>query len=164
MEDKHPILTKIVCAAIGLCLLYQCVDLMVHHFVLGLIQSVIVIALIGLAFLFYIALGPGLESASRNKFPYDYLRRIAWVEDIYIYLGYRRVEFVNPGSEQPGIVMEKDGARCWIFLNAPLSGGARSIMILDSNGSSLTVPATQQEDSVRKITAFEDGSHPVHTA
>lgn len=92
-------------------------------FVLALILgSVIIFA--GFIYL----LGMGLESGFRNKFPFDYERHLLNEIAFFTNKGYQQVEYIDPGSEHPGILMSRENSpQVKIILNAPIAASDYSV-------------------------------------
>lgn len=75
-----------------------------------------------------------LDSAFRNRYPYDYLPHLQWVIDEFEANGYECREYVDAGSEMPGVVLGIDSSNpeIEIRLKAPLfSKTDYSIVVID---------------------------------
>ena len=64
----------------------------------------------------------GLESSLRNQFPLDYLMLLTTEVDFFNEKGFQIINYLDPGSEHPGILMRKENSPdVWIILNAPIN-------------------------------------------
>lgn len=67
--------------------------------------------------------GNALEAGFRNQLPNDYLRSLSFVTRFFEGHGFERDELIHPGSDKPGIRMQKgDDDIVDIYLIAPLDG------------------------------------------
>ena len=67
-------------------------------------------------------MGMGLESGFRNQFPLDYLMHLTTEIEFFNKNSYQQIQYIDPGSEQPGILMSKDNLpSIRIILNAPIN-------------------------------------------
>lgn len=71
---------------------------------------------------FIYLMGMGLESGFRNQFPLDYLMHLTTEIEFFNKNSYQQIQYIDPGSEQPGILMSKDNLpSIRIILNAPIN-------------------------------------------
>ena len=64
----------------------------------------------------------GLESGFRNQFPFDYKRHLLNEIAFFTNKGYQQVEYINPDTEHPGILMTRENPpQIKIILNAPIT-------------------------------------------
>lgn len=93
-----------------------------------IIVSLIIIGLVATALFFIFILGPSLESGFRNKFPFDYERHLLCEIAFFTDKGYQQVEYIDPGSEHPGILMSRENSpHVKIILNAPIAPSDYSV-------------------------------------
>ena len=86
-----------------------------------IILSLTILGLVATA-LFFIFLGPILEAGFRNRFPFDYERHLLNEIAFFTNKGYLQVEYIDPGSEHPGILMSRENSpHVKIILNAPIA-------------------------------------------
>lgn len=70
---------------------------------------------------FIYLLGMGLESGFRNRFPLDFLMHLTTEVDFFKEKGYQIINYEDPGSEHPGVVMQKENSpHIKIILDAPI--------------------------------------------
>ena len=94
-----------------------------------IILSIIVLGIILTVIFFIFVLGPGLEAGFRNKFPLDYLFHINPEIDFFTSKGFSVKEYLEPGSESPGVVLENNGKIIVIKLDAPVNASKYTIQI-----------------------------------
>lgn len=77
---------------------------------------------------FIYLLGMGLESGLRHKFPFDYELHLLNEIAFFTNNEYRKVEYIDPGSEHPGILMVRENSpQIKIILNAPITASDYSV-------------------------------------
>lgn len=92
-----------------------------------IILSLTILGLVATA-LFFIFLGPILEAGFRNRFPFDYERHLLNEIAFFTNKGYLQVEYIDPGSEHPGILMSRENSpHVKIILNAPIAPSDYSV-------------------------------------
>lgn len=92
-----------------------------------IILSLTILGLVATA-LFFIFLGPILEAGFRNRFPFDYERHLLNEIAFFTNKGYLQVEYIDPGSEHPGILMSRENSpHVKIILNAPIAASDYSV-------------------------------------
>lgn len=80
---------------------------------------------------FIYIMGMGLESGFRNKFPLDYLMHLSTEIDFFNEKGYQLIEYIEPGSEHPGIVLQKENSPdVKIILKAPIKPSDYSVDVI----------------------------------
>lgn len=93
-----------------------------------IIVSLIIIGLVATALFFIFILGPSLEAGFRNRFPFDYERHLLNEIAFFTNKGYLQVEYIDPGSEHPGILMSRENSpQVKIILNAPIAASDYSV-------------------------------------
>lgn len=86
-----------------------------HWIILGLLVGGIVI-FIG----FILLLEYGIEAGFRNKFPMDYLFQLTAESKFFCEQGFTEIVYLDAGTDNPGILFERDGLKVEVRLNAPL--------------------------------------------
>ena len=70
----------------------------------------------------------GMESGFRNQFPFDYEQHLLNEIAFFTNKGYLQVEYIDPGSEHPGILMSRENSpHVKIILNAPIAASDYSV-------------------------------------
>lgn len=70
----------------------------------------------------------GLESGFRHQFPFDYEQHLLSEIAFFTNNEYRKVEYIDPGSEHPGILMVRENSpQIKIILNAPITASDYSV-------------------------------------
>lgn len=93
-----------------------------------IILSLVIIGLVATALFFIFILGPSLESGFRNQFPFDYEQHLLNKIAFFTNKGYLQVEYIDPGSEHPGILMSRENSpQVKIILNAPIAASDYSV-------------------------------------
>lgn len=83
-----------------------------------IVTGIVIAVLYGIGYLFLKFLASSLEYGFRNKYPLDYLRHISWVISAFEHSNYEKGEFINPGSNLPGIYMLRGDEKISILLKA----------------------------------------------
>lgn len=92
-----------------------------------LVLALIIGSVIIFAGFIYI-LGMGMESGFRNQFPFDYEQHLLNEIAFFTNKGYLQVEYIDPGSEHPGILMSRENSpQVKIILNAPIAASDYSV-------------------------------------
>ena len=92
-----------------------------------LVLALIIGSVIIFAGFIYI-LGMGMESGFRNQFPFDYEQHLLNEIAFFTNKGYLQVEYIDPGSEHPGILMSRENSpHVKIILNAPIAPSDYSV-------------------------------------
>ncbi len=99
-----------------------------HYIVAGIIVAIVV----GIGYLLFRFFAWSLEYGFRNKYPLDYLRNIGWVTKKFHEAGFICGEYISPGTDYPGIYMEKDDTKVSIMLKADKF--PYKIECIDANG------------------------------
>ena len=87
-----------------------------------IILSLLIIGLVSTPLFFIYILGAVLEGGFRNRFPFYYEQHLLNEVAFFTNKGYQQVEYIDPGSEHPGILMSKeDSPQVKIILNAPIT-------------------------------------------
>lgn len=93
-----------------------------------IILSLTILGLVATALFFIFILGPSLEAGFRNRFPFDYERHLLNEIAFFTNKGYLQVEYIDPGSEHPGILMSRENSpHVKIILNAPIAPSDYSV-------------------------------------
>lgn len=87
-----------------------------HWVILGLLVGGIVI-FVGFIILL---LGCGIEAGLRNKFPMDYLFQLTTESNFFCEHGFNKIEYLDEGTDNPGILLKRDGLKVEVRLSAPL--------------------------------------------
>lgn len=67
-----------------------------------------------------IFLGIALEAGLRNRFPTDYLYCLSEIIGMFEQYGFTKGDLINPGTDKPGIKMNKRENKVEIYLDTPL--------------------------------------------
>lgn len=114
------------------------------------IAAWIIIALVvGVGYLIFKFFAWSLEHAFRNKYPLDYLMNIGWVVKKFEEAGFERGEYIQPGSDSPGISMDKNNVKVSITLNA--NNHPYKIECIDANGNKLFAVSEEHTGTSEQI-------------
>lgn len=78
------------------------------------------LSIIYLGYKILTSFGDALEAGFRNQFPTDYLCCLSEVVGLFEQHGFVSGDLINPGSDKPGIKMNKGENNVEIYLDAPL--------------------------------------------
>ncbi len=93
-----------------------------------IILSLIILGLVATALFLIFILAPGLEAGFRKQFPLDYEQHLQNEIAFFTNKGYLQVEYIDPGSEHPGILMSRENSpQVKIILNAPIAASDYSV-------------------------------------
>lgn len=93
-----------------------------------IILSLVILGLVLIPIFFIYILGAGMESGFRNQFPFDYEQHLLNEIAFFTNKGYLQVEYIDPGSEHPGILMSRENSpQVKIILNAPIAASDYSV-------------------------------------
>ena len=114
------------------------------------IAAWIIIALVvGVGYLIFKFFAWSIEYGFRNKYPLDYLRNIGWVVKKFQKAGFERGEYIQPGSDYPGIYMEKNNIKVAIMLDA--NDYPYKIECIDANGNKLFSVNEKPTETIEQI-------------
>lgn len=114
------------------------------------IAAWIIIALVvGVGYLIFNFFAWSLEHAFRNKYPLDYLMNIGWVVKKFEEAGFERGDYIQPGSDYPGIYMEKNNIKVAIMLNA--NNHPFKIECIDTNENKLFSVCEEHSETTEQI-------------
>lgn len=87
-----------------------------HWILLGLL-----VGGIGIFIGFILLLGYGIEAGFREKFPMDYIYQLTIERNFFHEQGFTIIKYLDAGTDNPGILLERDGLMVEVRLNAPLA-------------------------------------------
>ena len=116
-----------------------------HYIAAGIIVAIVV----GIGYLLFKFFAWSLEYGFRNKYPLDYLRNIGWVAKKFQEAGFERGEYIQPGSDYPGIYMEKNNIKVAIMLDA--NDYPYKIECIDANGNKLFSVNEKPTETIEQI-------------
>ncbi|MDE6329449.1 MAG: hypothetical protein K2L83_01925 [Muribaculaceae bacterium] len=102
-------------------------------------------------FIYLMGMG-GLESGFRNQFPLDYLMHLTTEVDYFKEKGYQQIDYVDPGSEQPGVLMQKENSpHIRIILDAPINSINYTVNVCIMENPEICIHYTVATDQKTKI-------------
>ncbi|WP_297064852.1 hypothetical protein [uncultured Duncaniella sp.] len=122
-----------------------------------IILSIIALGIILTVIFFILVLVPGLEAGFRNRFPLDYLIHINAEIDFFTSSGFTVKEYLDSGSENPGVVLENNGKVIVIKLDAPVNASKYTIQITSPTGELDTLEydtSTEESEKASKLIRF----------
>lgn len=87
----------------------------------------------------------GWKSAMRQKYPLDYLYVIGWVVRRFESVGFKKGDYIDPGTDFPGVYMALGNTTVSIMLKADKN--PYKIYCLDSNGGELFSISDEQTET-----------------
>ena len=87
----------------------------------------------------------GLEAGFRNQFPFDYLISLSWIVQLFKRHGFQEDEYIDAGTDCPGIKMVRGDELVEIYLIAPLDGKFRIKIIFKNHDFSIEIPSYESE-------------------